>query len=422
MLNQKKYDGYTNLLKEELIPATGCTEPIALAYACAIARKNLGQLPDKIDAEVSGNIIKNVKSVVVPNTGGLKGIEAACAAGTIAGKSDLLLDVISKVSDEEKKEIQDYLNLGIIHFSKLCSDQVLDIIVHAYKDGHQVDVRICTTHTNVVKIVHDGNILFEKEIETVAQKKTFKEEITVDEIWEYTNTVKLEDIETVIDRQIQCNYAIACYGLEHEYGANVGSTLLKQSTSLKEKIKAYAASGSDARMSGCEMPVVVNSGSGNQGMTVSVPVIVYAKEKNKTKEELYRALVLSNLLAIHQKAGIGRLSAFCGVVSAAIGAVCGIAYLDHQERKCIDHIIVNTLAMDSGIVCDGAKPSCAGKIAVSLESAILGYQMYQNGQQFRAGDGIVSKGVENTLKNVCKLAKDGMKETDEEILDIMTKC
>lgn len=419
-----QYTYFVEVLKEELKPAMGCTEPIAVAYCGAKAREVLGKMPEKVEISVSGNIIKNVKSVIVPNTGGMKGIAAAAAAGIIAGDARRELEVISVVSGEQKKQIADFLENTEIHIVPIEQGDLLDIIISVYSQNDSSVVRIAHTHTNIVRIEKNGAILFDKPLikEEPSENKLKEESLTVEAIYDFANKVELSDVEEVIGRQIAYNQAIAEEGIRNNWGANIGKVLLEgHEQDVRQRAKAMAAAGSDARMSGCELPVVVNSGSGNQGITVSVPLIVYAKEKKCSRDQLYRALVLSNLIAIHQKRGIGCLSAYCGAVSAGTAAGCGIAYLLGGNLKTITHTLVNAIAIASGMVCDGAKPSCAAKIAVALEAGIMGYEMYCHGQQFRGGDGIVSKGVENTIYNIGRLGADGMRETDKEIIRIMTE-
>ena len=420
-----RYQTYLQILKEELVPAMGCTEPIAISYCAAKARAILGCLPEKSLVEVSGNIIKNVKSVIVPNTNGLKGIEAAAAAGIVAGDAEQVLEVIADVDEKQKKEIREYLERGVIKVRPLQTDEILDIVVHVFGDGHEVVVRIANYHTNIVLIRKDGEVLYEIGGAAAAEetKQADRNLLSVADIVEFADTADLEDVREILSRQIACNTAISAEGLKNPWGANVGKVLLKTyGNDVKVRARAAAAAGSDARMSGCEMAVIINSGSGNQGMTASLPVIEYAKELKVSEEKLYRALLVSNLITIHQKTGIGRLSAYCGAVSAGCGAGCGIAYLHGGDFRCIAHTLVNALAIVSGIVCDGAKPSCAGKIASAVDAGILGYEMYCEGQQFRGGDGILSKGVENTIRNIGRLGSVGMKETDKEIIQIMTDC
>ena len=420
-MNQNIYKTYCQILKEELVPAMGCTEPIALAYCASKCKDLIDDNIKEIKVEVSGNIIKNVKSVIVPNTGGLKGIEASVVAGIVAGQSDKILEVISIVTEKQKEEMRHLLDTIPITVKALDSSFALDIIVTILSDSHKAKVQITGYHTHIILIAKDGEILYQDGVissqnDALADRSL----LNVKDIYEFANIVQIDDINDIISRQIEYNMSIAKEGLKNNWGANIGSTLLKvYGDDVKTKAKAYAAAGSDARMSGCEMPVVINSGSGNQGITASLPVIIYALENNVCDDLLYRSLVISNLCTIHQNTGIGRLSAYCGAVSAGVGAGCGIAYLLGGDYKTIAHTMVNALAIVSGIVCDGAKPSCAAKIASSVDAGILGYYMYQNGYEFKGGDGIVSKGVENTIKNISRLSNQGMKETDKEIIKIM---
>ena len=417
------YNTYIEILKEELVPAMGCTEPIAIAYCGAKARDVLGVLPDSVTLYVSGNIVKNVKSVIVPNTNGLKGIEAAAAAGIVAGKAEKILEVIAEVTEEQKEKMRRFLEDCPIVVRPAEGDEALDIHMILAKGTETAAVRISGYHTNIVLIEKNGEILYKAgEVQADESLLADKSLLKIKDIVEFANILDVADVKEIFDRQISYNMAIAEEGLKNSWGANVGSVLLKYNSDLRTKAKAYAAAGSDARMSGCELPVIINSGSGNQGMTASLPVIVYAEGLNKTEEELYRALAVSNLVTIHQKSGIGRLSAYCGAISAGCGAGCGIAYLQGGDYRTIAHTLVNALAIVSGIVCDGAKASCAGKIAAAVDAGIFGYEMFLEGQQFFGGDGLVSKGVENTLANIGRLGKVGMKETDKEIIRIMTGC
>ena len=377
-----QYQTYVQILKEELVPAMGCTEPIALAYCAAKAREVLGVLPERCMVEASGNIVKNVKSVIVPNTGGLKGIEAAAAAGVVAGDAGRILEVIAGVTEEQKVQIKEYMGKTQIQVKPLETDELLDMIVTLYGGGSYAKVRIANYHTNIVLIEKDGETLYEMGVmATEDAQMADRSLLNVKDIYDFAKTVELEDVNELISRQIEYNSAISREGLDHDWGANIGSVLLKAyGDDIRVRARAAAAAGSDARMSGCEMPVIINSGSGNQGMTASLPVIEYAKELKVSEEEMYRALVLSNLVTIHQKTGIGRLSAYCGAVSSGCGAGCGIAYLLGGDYAAIAHTLVNALAIVSGIICDGAKPSCAGKIAAAVDAGILGYQMYINGQ------------------------------------------
>lgn len=424
MITRQKYQDYINVLKEELIPAMGCTEPIAIAYAGAIAREHLGCLPERVEIEVSGNIIKNVKSVIVPNTGGLRGIEVAAAAGIVAGDAAKELKVISEVSTEAVAVIHKFLESTPITVNFSDSKKIFDIMITVYGNGHSAYVRICEFHTNIVEIREDDKYVLQKDI-AVEDSLGFTDRgfMNVQEIIEFADTARIEDVKDILDLQIECNVNISEEGLAGDYGANIGKVLLKTygTDDVKIRAKAKAAVGSDARMNGCEMPVVINSGSGNQGITASIPVIEYAKELGVSDEKRYRALLVSNLITIHLKSGIGRLSAYCGAVSAGCASGAGIAYLYGGGVDEVSHTIVNSLAITSGIICDGAKASCAAKIATAIDAGILGYNMYKEGQQFYGGDGIVSKGVENTIKNVGQLAKEGMATTDQEILKIMTK-
>lgn len=416
-----KYGAYVQILKEELVPAMGCTEPIALAYAAAKAREVLGVKPEKVTIGASGSIIKNVKSVIVPNTDHLKGIPAAAAAGIIAGKPEKELEVIASVSKEQIEEMKEFLQTAEISVEYVDNGITFDIIVTETKGQETVTVRIANYHTNIVLIEKNDQVLFEEKVEGEKEEGlTDRSLLNMKDIFDFAKTVDVEDIREVIGRQIEYNTAIAMEGLKGDYGANIGRVLLKmEGDNIRVRAKAMAAAGSDARMNGCELPVIINSGSGNQGMTCSLPVIEYAKELNASEEELYRALTLSNLVAIHQKTGIGRLSAYCGAVCAGAAAGAGIAYLFGGGFEEISHTVVNALAIVSGIVCDGAKASCAAKIASSVEAGILGYNMYKCGQQFYAGDGIVTKGVDETIKNIGRLGKEGMRETNVEIIDIM---
>jgi len=414
------YDAYVDILKEELVPAMGCTEPIAIAFAAAVARKALGCVPEKAEICVSGNIIKNVKSVIVPHTGNLRGIEAAAAAGIVAGRADAMLEVISDVSEDQVAQIHAYLEQAEFTVTQSESERVFEIIIKLVAGEHSALTHIVNNHTDVVLVTRDGEILYQKEYTDVLEDASDRDILSVERIIEFAQEVKIDDIRETIQRQIDYNTAIAQAGLNGDYGANIGRVLLfSYGDTVYNRAKAWAAAGSDARMSGCELPVIINSGSGNQGMTASLPVIVYAKELGVSEDVLFRALVVSNLITIHLKTGIGRLSAYCGAISAGCGAGAGVAYLYGGRFKEIAHTVVNSLAINSGVVCDGAKPSCAAKIASAVEGGLLGMQMYMHGKEFMGGDGIITKGVEATIKNVGFLARQGMKETDKEILNIM---
>lgn len=419
-MNAEIYNAYVAILHDELVPAMGCTEPIAIAYAAALARDTLGVMPERIEIQASGNLIKNVKSVVVPNTSGLKGIEAAAAAGAAAGDAGRALEVISRVSPDQKEQIRDMVSRNICSVSLLESGRVLDLIITLRSGDLWARVRIADRHTNVVLVEKNGSVLLEKPMEAPGELSPEKRLLNIRDIVEFAQTVDLGDVRDILLRQVQCNMAVCEEGMRSSYGGNVGKVLLRElGEGVLVRCKAMAAAGSDARMGGCELPVIINSGSGNQGITVTVPVVEYARELGRDEDTMLRALIISNLTAIHQKAGIGCLSAYCGAISAAAAAGAGIAYLLGGGVYEIEHTLVNCLAVSSGVVCDGAKASCAGKIAIGLDAALLGYLMIKNQQQFRGGDGILQKGAEETIRMVGRLGRDGMRETDREILHIM---
>lgn len=421
----KYYNDYVQILKEELITAMGCTEPISIAYAGAVARETLGEKPTAVKVSVSGNIIKNVKSVIVPNTGGQKGIAAAAAAGIVAGDGKRKLEVLSQVTPAQIEEMKAYLAVTPIQVESVEMGHIFDIGVTVYAGEHSAHVRIVDFHTNIVTIERNGvpqTVENSGCSEELTQELTDRSVLNVRDIITFADMVELWEVKPTLSRQVECNMAIAAEGLKNSYGANIGKVLLNlYGDDVKVKAKAWAAAGSDARMNGCEMPVVINSGSGNQGMTASIPVIVYARELGIDEDRMYRALVVSNLCTIHLKTGIGRLSAYCGAISAGCGSGAGIAYLLGGGYREVAHTLVNSLAIVSGIVCDGAKASCAGKIAAGVDAGILGYHMFLEGNQFVGGDGIVRKGVENTIANVGRLAHDGMAETDKEIIQLMVE-
>ena len=394
--SDEKYQAYVKILEEELVPAMGCTEPIAIAYAGAVARKTLGNLPEQLDIKVSGNIIKNVKSVIVPNTGGMRGIAAALCAGVIAGDAEALLEVIARVTSGQKEEIKSYMDQVKPRITPASTGHVFEIDLTVTKGTETARVRIVDTHTNIILIEKNGQPVFRKDVcSGKEEKKTDHSILNIEDIIDFANTVDTEDVKEVLERQIRYNTAISEEGLRGNYGANIGKVLLHTyGDNIKIRARAKAAAGSDARMNGCELPVVINSGSGNQGMTASIPVI---------------------------ETGIGILSAYCGAVSAGCGSGAGIAYLYGGDYEVIAHTIVNSLAIVSGIICDGAKASCAAKISAAVDAGIMGYEMYIQGQQFYGGDGIVTHGVENTIRNVGQLAKEGMCETDKEIIRIMVE-
>ena len=421
MLSKELCESYSKILHEELVPAMGCTEPIALAYAAAVARDILGTAPERIDVKVSGSILKNVKSVIVPNTNGLKGIAASIAAGAAAGKAEKKLEVIADVTGDDIQRIQDFLENIPINVRHLKTNRAFELVLAEYAGEHSAMVHIVDKHTHIIQARKDKrplHLTVDKTVQT--EELTDRSMLNVKDIVEFSDTVCLDCITDVLERQIEYNTAISAEGLRNDYGANLGSTLLfAYGDDVHNRAKAAAAAGSDARMNGCEMPVVINSGSGNQGLTCSLPVIEYAKELGVSHEKLLRALTLSNLITTHQKTGIGTLSAFCGAVCAGVGAGAGIAYLHGGGYTEIAHTIVNSIAVLSGMVCDGAKSSCAAKIAMSVEAGILGYKMYMNGQQFYSGDGIVIGDVESIIKNVGLIGREGMKQTNEEIINLM---
>lgn len=419
----KLYSAYLNILREELVPAMGCTEPIALAYAAASARALLGKTPERVQVEVSGNLIKNAMGVTVPNTDGMRGIEAAVAAGIVAGNEKKKLECIADVDDGDRDNIRAYLARNIISVELCESELAFDCTVRVEAEGENALIRMANAHTNIVHREKNGEVISDTPVSCESEDGMSSHVcLTVENIIKFAQEVELSDVESLLMRQIECNTAISDEGLANPWGACIGQTLLSVAgDSLMNRAKARAAAGSDARMNGCAMPVVILSGSGNQGMTASLPVITYAEEQKRSREELLRALVVSDLCTIHLKTYIGRLSAFCGAVCAGAGAGAGICFLEGGRLREVAHTLVNALGISSGIVCDGAKASCAGKIALSVEAGILGWEMFKNGKQFYSGEGIITKGVENTIRNVGILGHDGMKATDRTIMDIMLR-
>ena len=418
------YKSCIAILEEELVPAMGCTEPIAVAYAAALARDTLGAIPEAVEVAVSDSILKNVKSVIVPNTGGMRGVAAAVAAGIAAGKTERLLEVIADVDDAGRRAMAEYLKTRPIRVVQSDTGCVFDIGIRVTKGEDSAFVRISGHHTNVVHIERNGEVRFDKQTaqEEQGANATLKAQISVRDIVEFADTVDLADVDALLSRQIDYNTAISEEGLKNDYGARVGKILLQAfGDDVHNLAKAAAAAGSDARMNGCELPVVIVSGSGNQGMTASLPVIVYARKYAIPRERLLRALVVSDLVTVHLKAGIGCLSAYCGAVSAGCGAGAGICYLLGGGYDEIAHTVVNALAIESGVICDGAKSSCAAKVASAVEAGLVGMEMTKRGSEFRGGDGILEKGVENTIRNVSDLARIGMRETNEEIIRLMIK-
>ena len=424
--NSLVYRTYVEILRRELVCAMGCTEPIAIAYCAAVARAALGALPTRVQVACSGNIFKNVKSVVVPNTGGRRGIAAAAAIGILGGDEKAGLEVISSVGERAKEQLPGYLETTEFTIGSVESEYLLDISVAVETEGHTARVRAVQEHTNLVLVERDGEILQSRPMPAGSCAADTQEAenslMSVEGICAFAVDCELDDVRDVLERQIACNTAIAEEGLRGDWGANIGKVLMGSGSDIRTRARAYAAAGSDARMNGCELPVVINSGSGNQGLTASLPVIVYARAMGVDHERLLRALLVSNLVTLHEKTGIGRLSAYCGAVSAGAGAGAGIAWLRGGGFPEVAHTIVNALAIASGIVCDGAKSSCAGKIAMAVDSGILGYEMYCAGQQFYGGDGLVRKGVENSIETFARLGRVGMRETDKEIIRMMAGC
>lgn len=419
-MEQKIYDAYCDILNQELLTALGCTEPIAIAYAGAKARQILGALPDSVLVEGSGNIIKNTKSVVVPNTDGQKGIDTAVSAGILFGNPDKLLQVLCDIRPQDKPSITEFAKSGKVKVTPADTDKIFYIGVTVRHGSESAKVVIEDQHTNITLIRKNDKDLLKKAEQA---DKDFDEKyslLSVKDIIDFADNADLTPVKAALENQITLNSAISEEGLKNNWGVGIGR-ILATNGDVESRAIASAAAGSDARMSGCELPVVIVSGSGNQGMTASLPVITYAKELNSTHDLLLRALAVSDLMTIHQKTGIGKLSAYCGAVSAGVGAACGIAYLKGGRYEAIAHTAVNALAISSGIVCDGAKASCAGKIATAIYSGLLGYKMYLAGHEFVSGEGIVTKGVDNTIANVGRLARQGMKETDKEIIKIMTE-
>ncbi len=420
-MDQFLYDSFIDILKEELVPAMGCTEPIAVAYCAAIARDTLGCMPEKTELIVSGNIVKNVKSVVVPNTGGRKGLRTAVGAGLCFGKAEKELEVISDATPKDLAELDEFLKNADITIADADSEQPFDLAVRLTAGTDTAYVHIVSHHTNVVRIQKNDEVLLDKPFSNEAvQAPENRKLLTVERIVEFAECVNIEDVRPIIQRQIDYNLAIAKEGLQGNYGAEVGKILLlSYGNSVHNRAKAWAAAGSDARMDGCELPVVINSGSGNQGITTSLPVIIYAQECAVSEAQMFRALVISNLVTIHLKTGIGSLSAYCGATSAGAGAGAGICYLYGGDCKQISRTIVNALAINSGMICDGAKASCAAKIASAVEAGLLGMLMNKHDSEFFGGDGIVVHGVENTIRAVSDIAREGMRGTDKEVIRLM---
>lgn len=415
------YANYLNILKHELVPALGCTEPIAIAYASAKATQILGAFPDSIEMSCSGNIIKNVKGVTVPNSGGMKGIDVAAVLGAVGGNADRALEVLEEITPEHIQRTKELVK------QRICSCTLVDGVANLYitakvvKGDSFAQVTIVNHHTNITKIVKNGEVLLDKPVEAEDDDAGVdKATLTVKDILDFADQVRMEDIEEIIDRQVRLNSAISQEGLDNNYGAQIGKTLMHVwGKSATTRACARAAAGSDARMGGCSMPVVINSGSGNQGITVCMPVVVYAQEWEVSREKMFRALVVSNLVAIHQKYYIGSLSAYCGAVSAACGAGAGITYMYGGSYEQVSLTIINTLGNVGGIVCDGAKPSCAAKIASSVDAALIAFQLSIQNKSFLPGEGLIKGDVEETIKSMGYIGRVGMRATDTEILNVM---
>ena len=412
--NDPRYAHLVQILREELVPAMGCTEPIAIAYGAAKARAILGRMPERMEVVASGNIIKNVKSVVVPNTGGLKGIEAAAAAGVVAGREEKILEVISEVTAQQKEDIVRFMQNCPIRVVPDESDTVFAITLTLWAGEDTVRLSITDYHTHIVLIEKNGDVLLKNgKTSDATSGLTDRSVLNVEVICDFADTCDIADVEALVGQQIVYNYAIAEEGMKTPWGANIGKVIRDCcGMDVQHRARYMAAAASDARMSGCEMPVIIVSGSGNQGITASVPVIEYAKDMGVNREKMVRAVLLSDLLAIHLKTGIGRLSAYCGAVSAGCAAGAGIAYLHGGGLREVAHTLVNSLAIVSGMICDGAKASCAAKISAAVDAGVTGFNMFCCNQQFRGGDGIMTKGVENTIENIGRIGRLGMRETD----------
>lgn len=418
-MDKIQYDNYIKILKGELIPAMGCTEPIAIAFTAAKAREVLGRMPERMIVRCSGNIIKNVKGVVVPNSGGQKGVEVAAILGAVAGKAELELQVISKVNQEDVEETKELYSQGICSCELETGEENLFIRVELIAGKETTAVEVRSKHNHIARIEKNGQVLFEQPV-IATQEAGDKSKLNIKDILQFANEVNIEDVTKIISRQIEYNSAISEEGLSNKWSAQVGLTLLQAGINdVRMRARAAAAAGSDARMSGCALPVVINSGSGNQGITCTMPVVVYAKELKSDKETLYRALVLTNLLSLHQKRYIGNLSAYCGAVSAGASAACGIAYLYGADYDVIGKTLINALGNVGGIVCDGAKASCAAKISSAVDAGIMGYEMASRNLFFPFGEGLVEKSYEKTLQNIGRVGRQGMKSTDVEVLNIM---
>lgn len=420
MINDTIYKNYLAILREEMVPAMGCTEPIALAYGAARARQVLGREPEKITAKCSGNIIKNVRCVVIPNSGGLAGIPAGVVLGAVGGDPDKNMEVLSSVTDGQRQRTRELLEQEICRVELLESPIVLHFIIEMRAGEDSVLLEIKHDHMNVTRIEKNKEVLFEKTDEFQEDEAADRHLLNLEDIKEFSDTVDLEDIRHLIDQQIQYNMAIAREGMTGKYGLGIGRVIKESySDDMLTRMRSLTAAASEARMGGCEMPVIINSGSGNQGIACSVPLIVYAREMELPEYSLYRALVFSNLLTVYQKMYIGKLSAFCGAVSASCATGAAITYMVGGDIQRIKRTIENTLANIPGIICDGAKISCAAKIAASLDAAYLAHHLAMNNQGYAPYTGILQEETSETISCVGLIGKEGMKETDREILKIM---
>ena len=423
MLDKELQDEFISIIREELVPAMGCTEPIALAYAAARGREVLGCEPERIIAKCSGNMIKNVRCVTIPNSGGLTGIETACILGGLAGDASAGMEVLEKVGEAERARARELLKKGCCRVEFLDSEIPLHFIIELSASEHTVEVEVRHTHTNVVSVVRDGNVIFEKPKE-LADKgySTDRSRLTLENIKSFADEVDLALIRDIYERQIRYNMDIAYEGISGDYGIGIGRVIRSSyADGVVTRMKAFAAAASEARMGGCDMPVIINSGSGNQGIASSVPVIVYAREKNIPSKILYRSLIFSSLLTIYQKEFIGKLSAFCGAVSASCASAAAITYMTGGTLSQIKATIDNTLANIPGIICDGAKISCAAKIASSLDASMMAHYLAMQNKEYEAYTGILKEDAGETISCVGYIGKVGMHQTDKEIIKMMLK-
>lgn len=421
-MDDKMYQNFTEVLKHELVPALGCTEPIAIAFTAAKAREVLGRMPEKMKVYCSGNIIKNVKSVTVPSTNGLKGIASSAVAGAVGGDPSMGFEVLKPLTKENVETIKDYLNEGICQVGLLDTDAVLDIEVRMSAGNDDVTVEVKDEHTHIDHIEKNGEIIYRAESGAAAEKQTALDpDVTLGDVLEYADKADLDNLKDIIEDQLYKNLMIAEEGLRRPYGANVGRNIMRTCRDCVDRAIAYAAAGSDARMDGCGLPVVINSGSGNQGLTVSMPVYIFAKEYQVSHEKMLRALVFSNLTAIYQKSKLGKLSAYCGAVSAACASGAAITYMLGGTYEQIENTLTNAIATLSGIVCDGAKASCAAKIATAVDSAILAHKMAMSGDVLKSGEGLIADTLQETIDAYTTIGRDGMRETDRMILQMMTR-